>query len=60
MARRFAQEGCRVALLARSADYLDRLATEITAARYDEFRKRFCELDDGHAAQRVVDTIFVE
>ncbi|MEZ0254571.1 MAG: SDR family NAD(P)-dependent oxidoreductase [Chthoniobacter sp.] len=32
LARRFAQEGCRVALLARSPDYLDRLATEITGA----------------------------
>jgi CDP-glycerol glycerophosphotransferase len=30
------------------------------AARYDEFRRRFCELDDGHAAERVVERVFVE
>jgi CDP-glycerol glycerophosphotransferase len=30
------------------------------AARYDEFTKRFCELDDGHASERVVDRLFVE
>jgi CDP-glycerol glycerophosphotransferase len=30
------------------------------AARYDEFRRTFCELDDGHAAERVVDRVFVE
>src|SRR4051794_11477637 len=29
-------------------------------ARYDEFRKTFCELDDGHAAERVVERVFVE
>jgi CDP-glycerol glycerophosphotransferase len=29
-------------------------------ARYDEFRKTFCELDDGHAAARVVERVFVE
>ena len=33
LARRFAHEGCRVALLARSADYLDQLAAEINTAR---------------------------
>ncbi len=33
LARRFAKEGCRVALLARSADYLDQLTAEITAAQ---------------------------
>ena len=30
------------------------------AARYDEFRQTFCELDDGRAAERVVDRVFVE
>jgi CDP-glycerol glycerophosphotransferase len=30
------------------------------AARYDDFTKRFCELDDGHASERVVDRLFVE
>jgi CDP-glycerol glycerophosphotransferase len=30
------------------------------AARYDEFRKTFCELDDGRAAERVVERVFVE
>src|ERR1700693_4507522 len=29
LARKFAKEGCRVALLARSADYLERLSTEL-------------------------------
>ena len=33
LARRFAKEGCRVALLARSADYLDQLTAQITAAQ---------------------------
>ena len=28
------------------------------AARYDAFRETFCELDDGHAAARVVDRVF--
>jgi CDP-glycerol glycerophosphotransferase len=28
------------------------------AERYAEFRRRFCELDDGHATARVVDRIF--
>jgi NAD(P)-dependent dehydrogenase (short-subunit alcohol dehydrogenase family) len=32
LARRFAREGCRVALLARSTDYLDQLAAEINGA----------------------------
>jgi NAD(P)-dependent dehydrogenase (short-subunit alcohol dehydrogenase family) len=32
LARRFAKEGCRVALLARSADYLNQLASEINSA----------------------------
>ncbi|MBE7211217.1 MAG: SDR family NAD(P)-dependent oxidoreductase, partial [Gluconacetobacter diazotrophicus] len=31
LVRRFAREGCRVAMLARSADYLGRLADEINA-----------------------------
>ena len=26
--------------------------------RYDEFCERFCCLDDGHASQRVVETVF--
>jgi CDP-glycerol glycerophosphotransferase len=30
------------------------------AQRYDEFTTRFCELDDGHASERVVDRLFVE
>ncbi len=25
---------------------------------YASFRRRFCSLDDGHAAQRVVDAVF--
>jgi CDP-glycerol glycerophosphotransferase len=29
------------------------------AERYDAFVKRFCELDDGHAAARVVDRLFL-
>ena len=28
------------------------------SARYREFAATFCELDDGHAAQRVVDRLF--
>jgi CDP-glycerol glycerophosphotransferase len=28
------------------------------AAAYDRFRGRFCHLDDGHAAKRVVDAVF--
>jgi CDP-glycerol glycerophosphotransferase len=28
------------------------------AQRYDEFTRRFCELDDGHASARVVDRLF--
>ena len=28
------------------------------AGRYDAFRERFCELDDGYAAARVVDRVF--
>jgi CDP-glycerol glycerophosphotransferase len=28
------------------------------AQRYDEFARRFCELDDGHASARVVDRLF--
>jgi CDP-glycerol glycerophosphotransferase len=28
------------------------------ADRYSTFRQRFCELDDGHAAARVVDRLF--
>jgi CDP-glycerol glycerophosphotransferase len=30
------------------------------ATRYEDFTKRFCELDDGHASARVVDRLFVE
>jgi CDP-glycerol glycerophosphotransferase len=28
------------------------------AQRYQEFTRRFCELDDGHASARVVDRLF--
>ena len=28
------------------------------AGRYEAFRERFCELDDGRAAARVVDQLF--
>jgi CDP-glycerol glycerophosphotransferase len=28
------------------------------AERYEAFRRRFCELDDGHATERVVERIF--
>jgi CDP-glycerol glycerophosphotransferase len=28
------------------------------ARRYDEFTRRFCELDDGQASARVVDRLF--
>jgi CDP-glycerol glycerophosphotransferase len=45
-------------LAAALAD-LDGVRSEYSA-RYDEFRKRFCDLDDGHAAERVVDRVFVE
>jgi CDP-glycerol glycerophosphotransferase len=32
--------------------------TAAYADRYSAFRERFCELDDGHAAARVVDRLF--
>jgi CDP-glycerol glycerophosphotransferase len=34
--------------------------TAAHASRYEEFVASFCELDDGHAAERVVDRVFAE
>jgi CDP-glycerol glycerophosphotransferase len=44
--------------LAAALNNLDGVRAEY-AARYDSFVARFCELDDGHAAARVVDRLFL-
>jgi CDP-glycerol glycerophosphotransferase len=38
---------------------VERLAASHQAA-YERFRSKFCELDDGHAASRVVEAVFAE
>ena len=38
---------------------LDGIATQYTSA-YDAFFERFCTLEDGHAAERVVDAFFAD
>src|SRR3954451_20904669 len=45
--------------LAAALRDLDAVAAE-HASRYEEFVATFCELDDGHAAERVVDRVFQE
>ncbi len=51
--------------VARSQEEVERLFTsgawcgEEAAAKRAEFRRRFCEFDDGHAAERVVRHVFL-
>jgi CDP-glycerol glycerophosphotransferase len=48
--------------LLRTTDELAEALLDPAAARpadrYEAFRERFCELDDGNAAARVVDRVF--
>jgi CDP-glycerol glycerophosphotransferase len=34
--------------------------TEHYKERYDEFYERFCNIDDGHASERIIETVFGE
>jgi CDP-glycerol glycerophosphotransferase len=50
-------------LLADTAGVIDALrdidaATRPYAAAYENFHRRFCGLEDGHASQRVLEAVF--
>ncbi len=59
LVRRFAEGNCRVAMLARSEEYLDQLAGELNEGGYEVFPVP-CDLTDSEQVRRAFETIRAE